>query len=169
MHKRLYGFVTKHEILYDGQYGFRPKHSTIDALTEFVSNALPALDNSGNCLAVYLDLSKAFDTIKHSVLIDKLEHYGVRGKALDWFRSYLEQRRQYVSYGGVHSDIRYVEYGVPQGSVLGPLLFILYSNDLPIALKNFHTILFADDTTIYTTGTDLLDIFIHVLTLISMS
>ena len=164
VHKRLYGFVTKHEILYDGQYGFRPKHSTIDALTEFVSNALPALDNSGNCLAVYLDLSKAFDTIKHSVLIDKLEHYGVRGRALDWFRSYLEQRRQYVSYGGVHSDIRYVEYGVPQGSVLGPLLFILYSNDLPIALKNCHTILFADDTTIYTTGTDLLDIFTRINT-----
>ena len=87
VHKRLYGFVTKHEILYDGQYGFRPKHSTIDALTEFVSNALPALDNSGHCLAVYLYLSKAFNTIKHSVLIDKLEHYGVRGKALDWLRS----------------------------------------------------------------------------------
>ena len=70
----------------------KPKRSTIDALTEFVSKALPALDNSSNCLAVYLDLSKAFDTIKHSVLIDKLEHYGVQGKALDWFRSYLEQR-----------------------------------------------------------------------------
>ena len=93
-----------------------------------------------------------------------MEHYGVRGKALDWFRSYLEQRRQYVSYGGVHSDIRYVEYGVPQGSVLGPLLFILYSNHLPIALKNCHTILFADDTTIYTTGTDLLDIFTRINT-----
>ena len=74
------------------------RRSTIYALTEFVSNALPVLDNSGNCLALYLELSKAFDTIKHSVLIDKLEHYGVRGKALDWFRSYLEQRRQYVSY-----------------------------------------------------------------------
>ena len=90
--------------------------------------------------------------------IPQLEHYGVRGKALDWFRSYLEQRRQYVIYGGVHSDISYVEYGVPQGPVLGPLLFILCSNDLPIALKNCHTILFADDTTIYTTGTDLLNI-----------
>ena len=115
-------------------------------------------------LAVYLDLSKAFDTIRHSVLIDTLEHYGVRGKASDWFRSYLEQRRQYVSYGGVHSDIRYVEYGVPQGSVRRPLLFILYSNALPISLNNCHTILFADDTTIYTTNTYLLDIFTRINT-----
>ena len=102
----------------DGQYGFRSKHSTIDALTEFVANVLPVLDNGGNCLAVYLDLSKAVDTIKHSILLAKLEHYGIRGKALDWFKSYLAQRRQYVSYGGVCSNTKSVEYGVPQGSVL---------------------------------------------------
>ena len=162
VHKRLYSFITKHDILYDGQYGFRSKHSTIDALTEFVANVLPVLDNGGNCLAVYLDLSKAFDTIKHSILLAKLEHYGIRGKALDWFKSYLAQRRQYVSYGGVCSNTKSVEYGVPQGSVLGPLLFILYSNDLAITLKNCHTILFADDTTIYTTGTHLPDIFTHI-------
>ena len=88
VHKRLYSFITKHEISYDGQYGFRSKRSTIDALTEFVVNVLPALDNGGNCLAVYLDLSKAFDTIKHSLLLAKLEHYGICGKALDSYRSH---------------------------------------------------------------------------------
>ena len=162
VHRRRYSFITKHEILYDGQYGFRSKRSTIDALTEFVANVLPTLDNGGNCVAVYLDLSKAFDTMKHSLLLAKLEHYGIRGKALGWFRSYLAQRRQYVSYGGVCSNTESVEYGVPQGSVLGPLLFILYSNNIAITLKNWHTILFADDTTIYTTGTHLPDIFTHI-------
>ena len=140
----------------------RSKHSTIDALTEFVANVLPVLDNGGNCPAVYLDLSKAFDTIKHSILLAKLEHYGIRGTALDWFKSYLAQRRQYVSYGGVCSNTKSVEYGVPKGSVLGSLLFILYSNDLAITLKNRQTILFADDTTIYTIGTQLPDIFTHI-------
>ena len=146
--KRLYSFIAKHEILYDGQYGFRSKRSTIDALPEFVANVLPALDNGGNCLAVCLDLSKAFDTIQHSILLAKLEHYVIRGKTLDWFRSYLEQRIQYFSYGGACSDTKYVEYRVPQGPVLGPLLFILYSNDLAITLKMCHIIIFADDTTI---------------------
>ena len=115
VHKRLYCFIIKHEILYDGQYGFRSKRSTIDILIEFVANVLPALDNGGNCLAVCLDLSKAFDTIKHSILLAKLEHYGFRGKVLDWFRSYLEQRRQYVCYGGVCSNTKSVEYGVLHG------------------------------------------------------
>ena len=162
VHKRLYSFTTKHEILYDGQYGLRSKRSTIDALTEFVTNVLPALKNGGNCLAVYLDRSMAFDTIQHSILLAKLEHYGIRGKALDWFRSYLEQRRQYVRYGGVCSNTKYVEYVVPQASVLRPFLFMLYSNDLAITLNNCHTIIFGDDTTIYTTGTHLPDIFTHI-------
>ena len=157
VHRRLYSFITKHDLLYGSQYGFRPQRSTIDALAQFTADVLPSLDNKEFCLSVYLDLSKAFDTIKHSTLLAKLAHYGIRGQALDWFRSYLAQRRQYVSCGGKSSNILAVEYGVPQGSVLGPLLFIIYSNDLPMCLGSCKTILFADDTTLYITGRNIRD------------
>jgi len=159
VHGRLYSFIEKHKLLYGDQYGFRPKRSTIDAITKFTSDVLPALDTKQNCISVYLDLSKAFDTINHDILLRKLNHYGIRGIALNWFRSYLANRRQYVIYNGHQSDQQLVDYGVPQGSVLGPLLFILYTNDLPGSLTHSKVILFADDTTLYTYGKSLSDIF----------
>ncbi len=162
MHKRVYSFLEKHKILSDKQYGFRPKCSTTDAITEFVSDILPSLDRKEYCLSVFLDLSKAFDTINHSILLSKLSHYGIRGKALEWFRSYLDHRRQYVNYCGNKSTTQYIEYGVPQGSVLGPLLFIIYANDIPSSLRHCKAILFADDTTVYRTGQDLDDLYTTV-------
>ena len=152
VHNRLYSFLTKHNLLYCRQYGFRPKRSTIDAITEFTADVLPSLDSKKKCLSVYLDLSKAFDTINHDILLRKLQYYGVRGTTLAWFRSYLDQRRQYVSYLGTQSNTMVMSFGVPQGSVLGPLLFILYSNDTPNSLIHCKTILFADDTTVYIAG-----------------
>ena len=100
-------------------------------------------------LSVFLDLSKAFDTIDHDILLYKVEFYGIRGLALDWFKSYLYNRKQYVSYNGVQSESLSIHCGVPQGSVLGPLLFIIYTNDLPDCISQATTILFADDTTNY--------------------
>ncbi len=164
VHKRLFSFLLKHNILYDKQYGFRPKRSTIDAITEFTADILPSLDGKQKCLSVYLDLSKAFDTINHDILLNKLEYYGLRGRALEWFRSYLSQRRQYVSYLGVNSPIQTLTYGVPQGSVLGPLMFILYSNDVPKSLSHCRTILFADDTTVYSMGENLQQLYAQVNT-----
>ena len=111
----------------------------IDKVTE-------KLDAYSYSLGLFIDLSKAFDTLDHAILIDKLEFYGVRGCALNWFRSYLSNRRRYVDYNGVQSSLLHIPSGVPQGSILGPLLFWIYINDIINASKFLHLILFADDT-----------------------
>jgi len=152
VHKRLYKFMVMHDLLYNSQYGFRNNHSTINAITELNANIVMGFDSRKYTLGTFLDLSKAFDTIDHKILVNKLEYYGVRGIALEWFRSYLENRKQYVLYNNVKSDIQEITYGVPQGSVLGPLLFIIYSNDIPHSLEKSKCILFADDTTVYISG-----------------
>ena len=151
VHQRMYKFLCNQGILFPNQYGFRPKHSTIDAVTKFTSDLMLSLDKKYSTLAVFLDLSKAFDTIDHHILLKKLEHYGVRGIALEWFRNYLSNRTQYVSYRGAQSSLQNITCGVPQGSVLGPLLFIIYTNYLPNSLSYSKCILFADDTTLYHT------------------
>ena len=159
IHCRLYSFLTRYNILYDSQYDFRNKHSTINAITEFTSDIMSSFDMKHTSLAVYLDLSKAFDTIDHSIMLKKMEHYGIRGITLEWFKSYLNQRVQYVIYKTTNFKSLNIPCGVPQGSVLGPLLLILYSNDIPNSLKYFKLILFADDTTVYISGEDVTDLF----------
>ena len=101
-------------------------------------------------LGIFLDLSKAFDTIDHSILISKLYHYGVRGVSLQWFKSYLSNRKQQVQINNVFStNIQTIKKGVPQGSILGPLLFLLYVNDFPSCLNYSSAIMFADDTSVF--------------------
>ena len=105
--------------------------------------------------AIFIDLKKAFDTVNHNILLTKLEHYGIRRFLLDWFKSYLTGRKQYVFCNGESSDLNELTCGVPQGSVLGPLLFLIYINDIPNVSDKLSFFLFADDTNIYFESDDL--------------
>ncbi len=162
IHHRLYKFCQAKGILYNKQYGFRPNHSTIHAITDFVANIMRAIENNQFTVSVLLDLSKAFDTIDHNILLSKLSHYGIRGVALEWFRSYLSERTQYVAYKDANSTRLNISCGVPQGSVLGPLLFIIYTNDLPNCLQHSQCILFADDTTLYKSSINVQDLITSI-------
>ena len=149
IYQRLFNFLNTNNALFSSQYGFRKNHSTINAVTELVSHVINAMNRKENTISVFLDLSKAFDTVNHNILLRKLEFYGIRGLALQWFKNYLTGRKQYVLYNNTQSSKQYITCGVPQGSVLGPLLFLIYINDTPNCLKHSKSIVFADDTTIF--------------------
>ena len=151
MFKRLNTFLEKENLIYNLQFGFRQKYSTNHALLSMTQQIKDTISKGNISVGVFIDFQKAFDTVNHKILLRKLEHYGVRGVALDWFSSYLTKRKQYVSVGGATSSITLIEHGVPQGSVLGPLLFLLYINDLNNCIRHSIVRHFADDTNlIYT-------------------
>ena len=141
-------YISNKGILNEKQFGFRPKHATFMAIAQLVDKVNNAVENNETSIGIFLDLSKAFDTIDHNILLYKLEHYGFRGTALDWFKSYLTNRKQFISFNNCTSNLQSIECGVPQGSILGPLLFILYVNDITHTSSIVDFILFADDTTI---------------------
>ena len=155
VHKRLISFLERNHVLYSMQFGFRSKHSTTNALIYCIETIFKSLDSGNFGCSIFIDLQKAFDTVDHCILLSKLEHYGIRGLPLSWFKSFLSERTQFVSISGVCSNSKTISHGVPQGSVLGPLLFLIYINDLNAAIPYSTVNLFADDTMFYTSDLSL--------------
>ena len=151
----LIGFLDEHKLIYDNQSGFRRHHSCQTALTKMVDNWFTAMNNDEVVGAVLLDLSKAFDLVNHQILKQKLSAYKFSQLSQSWFDSYLSNRFQQVHISGKLSESKEIKAGVPQGSVLGPLLFLLYINDLPLYIKYCLLDLFADDGTLHTSNSHL--------------
>ena len=137
-------------ILHENQYGFRANKNTTQAILNHLQYIYSNIDSNYIVFSLFLDLRKAFDCVDHLILLSKLRSYGIRGIASDWFTSYLSNRKQYVTVNGIQSTMLNISHGVPQGSILGPLLFLIFINDIVNASSFFKYTLFADDSTLST-------------------
>ncbi len=147
-HSQCMKYLSDNDLICDNQSGFRPKHSTLTCLTEFLHEIYESVDNGKSCGVVFLDLAKAFDSVDHNILKMKLRCLGFKPAAVSWFTSYLTNRTQCTKVNNKVSNCLSVSHGVPQGSILGPLLFVCYVNDMPKFIDHASTYLYADDTAV---------------------
>ena len=160
MYNRLYKYLKENNILYEKQFGFQSRYSTNDAIVQLVDKIFDSFEKEQFILGVFIDLPKAFDIVDHSILLKKLKFYGITDKNLAWLESYLSNRKQYIEIAeNSKTDLKYVTCGVPQGSILEPLLFSVYVNDLPNASRLLDPIMFADDTNLFFNHKDIKHLF----------
>jgi hypothetical protein len=152
---RLVNFLQKNKLLYDLQFGFRDRHSTYLAMISLMEKIIGALEQGNFTIGIFLDFSKAFDTVNHKILLSKLNCYGIRGIANKWVGIYLSGRKEFTTYNGSNSATTNIKCGVPQGSILGPILFLLYINDLGTISPTVSPIMFADDSNLFMSGNNL--------------
>ena len=147
--EQLVAYLLVNNLLCNKQLGFRSGYSTELAALHLADNMINQIDNGKTPINIYIDLSRAYDTLNHDILIHKLNYYGVKGSELKLFENYLSNRKQYTEVNGSKSNTQMIQTGESQGSILGTLLFLLYINDLPASSNNFKMIIYADDTTLY--------------------
>ena len=154
---QLVEYFIENNILTECQFGYRSGVSTSDAVLSIVDSLYDAFDRSKSTVGVFLDLAKAFDTLDMNILIEKLNYYiyEVGGVELEWFWSYFSERKQLLKYGGVNSDLMSINYGVPQGSVLGPILFCIFMNDIVKSSNYLNFVLYADETCVFRSDSDI--------------
>ena len=162
VHNRIYEHLTQWNLLEERQGGFRPGYSTIKTCAYFTNDIYTALNTNETTIAVFIDAMKAFDTVNHQILLKKLAKYGITGKLHAWISNYLTDRKQCAIANNTVSSLQNITCGVPQGSVLGPLLFLIYINDISHIITNSKISMYADDTVVYISHSDL-DIAIALL------
>ena len=163
MYNRLFKYLKTNEILYKKQFRFQEGHSTEHAIIQLIDQINNCFEKNHFTLGIFIDLKKAFDTVDHAILIKKLKHYGIIGNNLRWFESYLENRKQYITYKTTKfMTFENMTCGVPQGSILGPLLFLLYINDLSNVSNILDLIMFADDTNLFYSHHNIKELFTAV-------
>ena len=149
MYNKLYNFIEANDILYAHQFGFRRGHSTQQAIITLINKITKSVNSDDFVISVFIDLKKAVDCVPTNILLAKLQAYGIRGDYIEWFRSYLTDRKQYANFNGEESVEHTLKCGVPQGSIIGPLFFIIFVNDMFNVSNVLFNVLYADDTCIY--------------------